>query len=186
MVDGQGNNFKTNLVVPTIFEEKSGKTFKYVSCGKDHVAAITEDGKIISMGNPSHGKLGFKLPEEDRTKNGYSPTAINNRSLIGEVDLEDIKQVSCGFRHTAAINSKGDLYTWGEGKHGQLGQSSFDNTDVPKKLDLTIKVEKVECGASHTIILDDKGKLFAFGNNRYGQLGITGLDNVVLNHPAGI
>ena len=91
MVDGQGHNFKTNLVVPTIFEENTGKTFKFVSCGKDHVAAITDEGKLISMGNPSHGKLGFKLAEVDAGVNGYRPTSISNRSLIGTVELDDVK-----------------------------------------------------------------------------------------------
>jgi alpha-tubulin suppressor-like RCC1 family protein len=78
------------------------------------------------------------------------------------------------------------LYTWGEGRNGQLGHSDFKDALEPKKLDLTVKVEKVLCGANFTMILDDKGKLFAFGDNRYGQLGITGLDNIVLPHPAGI
>ena len=91
MVDGQGHTFKTNLVVPTVFEEASGKTFKQVSCGKDHVAAVTDDGKVITMGNSSHGKLGFKLPERDRTKDGYQPSTISSKSLVGTVELDDIK-----------------------------------------------------------------------------------------------
>ena len=39
---------------------------------------------------------------------------------------------------------------------------------IPKKLDLTINVEKVECGGNFTIIIDDKGRLYSFGDNRYG------------------
>lgn len=94
--------------------------------------------------------------------------------------------MSCGFRHTACVTEDGSLYTWGAGSNGQLGHSDLMDVPEPKKLDLTVKVEKVLCGANFTVILDDKGKLYAFGDNRYGQLGITGLDNVVLAHPAGI
>jgi hypothetical protein len=43
------------------------------------------------MGNYSHGKLGFKLPEVDKTKNGYNPSTISSHSLIGTVDLDDVK-----------------------------------------------------------------------------------------------
>jgi alpha-tubulin suppressor-like RCC1 family protein len=57
---------------------------------------------------------------------------------------------------------------------------------IPKKLDLSIKVEKVLCGGNFTIIMDEKNRLYSFGDNRYGQLGITGLNNIVLEHPAGI
>ena len=78
------------------------------------------------------------------------------------------------------------MYTWGEGRNGQLGHSDTKDLLEPKKLDLSVKVVKVECGATFTMILDDTGKLYAFGDNRYGQLGITGLDNILLTHPAGI
>lgn len=43
-----------------VFEDPSGKKFKYVSCGKDHIAAITVDGELLMMGNNEHGKLGFE------------------------------------------------------------------------------------------------------------------------------
>ena len=52
---------------------------------------------------------------------------------------------------------------------------------IPKKLNISIKVEKVLCGGNFTII-----RLYSFGDNRYGQLGITGLNNIVLEHPAAI
>lgn len=35
----------TNLVLPTMIEAQ-GVTFKHVACGKTHVAAVTENGKV--------------------------------------------------------------------------------------------------------------------------------------------
>lgn len=63
--------------------------------------------------------------------------------------------MACGFKHTAAVTEDGALYTWGEGRNGQLGHSDFKDYAVPTRLDLTVKVEKVLCGANHTVFMDD-------------------------------
>jgi len=44
---------------------------------------------------------------------------------MDKVDIKDVKQVSCGFRHTACVTDDGKLYTWGEGKQGQLGHGDL-------------------------------------------------------------
>ena len=33
-----------------------------------------------------------------------------------------VRHVACGNRHSAAVTIEGDLYTWGEGDHGRLGE----------------------------------------------------------------
>lgn len=36
--------------------------------------------------------------------------------------LQVVRHVACGNRHSAAVTIEGDLYTWGEGDHGRLGE----------------------------------------------------------------
>lgn len=88
LCDGNGHSPKANLTSPTLFEEKNGSLFKQISCGKDHVAAVTTDGKLLTFGNPNHGKLGHKIEEVEEKPSGgfwgggssktYQPTSISD------------------------------------------------------------------------------------------------------------
>lgn len=57
MLDAQGNPYKDNLKLPTLFATED-LVFNSVSVGKEHIAAITKDGKLFTMGTEDHGKLG--------------------------------------------------------------------------------------------------------------------------------
>lgn len=142
--------------------------------------AVTTDGRLLVMGNSDHGKLGLADIEQQKSDDGrvagtYRPMAANQKSQKGFVEIKDdddklvkIKQVACGFKHSAAITEDGELYMWGEGRHGQLGFNDMEDYKEPEKLDLTVKVEKVLCGANHTIFMDSEKRLYAMGDNRYG------------------
>ena len=58
-----------------------------------------------------HGKLGHG-----------NNTTQKVPKLISGLNDKVIKQVSCGNRHSAAVTSDNQLYTWGEGEYGRLGK----------------------------------------------------------------
>lgn len=102
---------------------------KHVSCGEEHTALLTPDGKLFLMGSNACGQLGLKVKrssnsiesfstdEDGRGSNKYFepiPVELPDPSLI-------IVKVACGEQHTLALTKQGLVYSWGEARYGALG-----------------------------------------------------------------
>lgn len=98
--------------------------------------------------------------------------------------LRPVRQVSCGYRHTALI-TKGDncLYTFGYGECGRLGHGSELSVSVPKVVEAAyfggVGAAQVSCGREHTMVVTLEGNLYGFGWAEAGRLG-TGDSGAVL------
>jgi len=86
-----------------------------------------------------------------------------------------VRQISCGALHTAIVTDSGAVYTWGDGRGGQLGLSSESFTIQPTPVLVealaSTFITQVSCGRSHTLALSDKGHLYSWGNSKFGQTG---------------
>jgi len=83
--------------------------------------------------------------------------------------LRDVKTVSAGYMHTAAIKEDGTLWVWGFNDSGQLGLSTPVIATVP--IQIEGKWKAVSAGWDHTAAIKTDGTLWAWGNNWFGQLG---------------
>ncbi|XP_007433694.1 RCC1 domain-containing protein 1, partial [Python bivittatus] len=85
---------------------------------------------------------------------GGGPAAfISVQAFPALLDLPqeaEVRRVSCGSRHTAAVTRTGHLYTWGWGKYGQLGHQDTATSDQPRRVcyfvDRNLSVQDVVCG----------------------------------------
>ncbi|XP_046466218.1 secretion regulating guanine nucleotide exchange factor isoform X1 [Neodiprion pinetum] len=137
-----------------------------IAMGLRHSALVTTSGNVLVAGYGSKCQLG--IIDESNKSLKATDTFTQVPGLTG------IKSVACGQHHTIALSKNGDLYAWGDNKHGQLG---FD-PKIYARLETPLKLENVNVGPdgkiftgwTHTAVLHD-GKVFAWGRNTYGQLG---------------
>ena len=82
--------------------------------------------------------------------------------------------ISAGKKHSAAVTSDGQCFTWGDNELGQLGVSYVENyTCTPQPVsEIEKRVLKVACGYTQTLFITEDHELMACGNNDQGQLGV--------------
>lgn len=157
----------------------------YISCGLWHTAAVTSAGQLFTFGDGSFGALGHgdlsstSIPREVETLRGLRTT-----------------KVACSVWHTAAVvelknelsspetsgnSSAGQLFTWGDGDKGQLGQDDKKPRLVPVCVTALVdkKICQVACGHTLTIALTTSGQVYTMGSTAYGQLGDPSADGKV-------
>ena len=133
-----GNADTTNISTPvTTFA--GGTNWKQISAGIIHTAAIKTDGTLWTWGSGSSGRLGNASTQDTSTP---ITTFAGGSSW---------KQVSSGYRNTAAIKTDGTLWTWGRGDFGQLGNANTTNRSTPvTTFSGGTNWKQVSCGNVHT------------------------------------
>uniref|UniRef100_A0A2K6KFN3 HECT and RLD domain containing E3 ubiquitin protein ligase 5 n=1 Tax=Rhinopithecus bieti TaxID=61621 RepID=A0A2K6KFN3_RHIBE len=168
---GVGRKFPSTTT-PQIVEHLAGVPLAQISAGEAHSMALTMSGNIYSWGKNEFGQLGL-----GHTESKDSP------SLIEALDNQKVEFLACGGSHSALLTQDGLLFTFGAGKHGQLGHNSTQNELRPCLVAELVgnKVTQIACGRWHTLAyVSDLGKVFSFGSGKDGQLGNGGtLDQLI-------
>ncbi len=133
-----------------------------VAAGNDHSLAIGSDGKIYAWGHNSFGQLGNGTTTDSHVPIAISlPAGVSARAIAAE-----------GFS-SMALGSDGNVYTWGDGANGALGNGGTANQNTPVKVSLPAGVTATAIAAERhsAMAIGSNGVLYAWGVNTDGELG---------------
>mmetsp|Transcript_45942 Transcript_45942/g.121912 ORF Transcript_45942/g.121912 Transcript_45942/m.121912 type:complete len:519 (-) Transcript_45942:59-1615(-) len=162
---GQGPDVRQTA--PLLLRMTSEVRIRTVAAGARHSVLISDEGKIFTMGDNTHGQLGFP---KTRCRIMAEPEPIE-----GQLGQACVQLVSAGDDHTLATTEDGKLYAWGSNANGQLGLGRLDDQDTPQAVEVltSLGVTSMACGARHSLVVARRGKqVWSFGSNVQGQLGV--------------
>ena len=133
-----------------------------------HTISLRVDGKVFTWGDNTYGQLG----------NG---TTVSSDEPV-EVTFPEgtiITKITAGENHNVALDSNGNVWTWGRNNNYQIGHSGGDQY-TPYKVTGLPKVIRVAAGNNNTMVITENNELYAWGLNAYGDLGLGTYTNKVL------
>ncbi|PKA56532.1 Ultraviolet-B receptor UVR8 [Apostasia shenzhenica] len=149
-----------DVLLPKLLESTQMLDVRSISCGEKHAALVTKQGEVFCWGEGNGGKLGHKINLD-----------VTYPMVIETLKGSYVQSVACGSRHTYAVSSSGELFTWGESSiHKGDSRSHWIPHRILNHLG-GIQVSKVACGEWHTAIVSFCGKLFTYGEGTFGALG---------------
>lgn len=139
-----------------------------ISVGDDYTVIIDNNQNIWSWGGNINGQLG-----DGSEENRLVPTKIRLDQNI------KFKSIAASRFHTVALDNDGNVWNWGYGFYGQLGDGKDAlsginiHSYVPKKVffnNQNLKFQAIAAGDDHTVALDVDGNIWGWGRNNAGQL----------------
>ena len=109
-------------------------------------------------------------------KNGFPAVPARPATPANPMTLKTVTKVSVGTTHVCAVAS-GAAYCWGDNGYGQLGNSSYTDSDEPVAVTTASTpldgktIVDISAGNGFTCAVTSDGKVACWGYNSNGQLG---------------
>jgi len=130
-----------------------------LASGFDTAYALLGNGTVWAWGDNSVGQLG------SGTHEASSDTPLRVKGL------DQVVAIAAGSETGYALGREGNVWAWGYGAYGQLGDASAANSDVPVRVRKVSHVMEIAGGGDMAYALGRDGNLWAWGYGGYGQLG---------------
>jgi alpha-tubulin suppressor-like RCC1 family protein len=133
-----------------------------VAAGGSHTLVCTADGQLYAFGKGGCGQLGH----------GGQADELMPRLVVG-LEGKQMVGLAAGLVHSVVCTAEGQLYTFGYGKHGQLGHGGEKTELMPRHVVgmQGRQIVGLAAGSHHTMLCTTEGHLYTFGKGLRGQLG---------------
>ena len=141
-----------------------------VETNSNHTVTLKTNGTVWTFGNNTYGQLGIgTLNNEDEPHQ----VIFGNGTSSGETESPSIKikQIAIGEFHSAALDTDGNVWTWGRNNYYQLGTQGGEYSVSPVKVTGIPKVTRIASGNNSIMAITENNKLVVWGQNAYGELG---------------
>ena len=124
----------------------------------------TKNGKIYCFGLNRWGQCGIN--------NTNNKSHIYKPNLIVIPKQQKFKAFDVGLQHVVAVTEEGQIFAWGKGNRGQLGDGQADSSPTPVQVKFkgnkgihlkNIIITEVSTGFNHSVALTNDGQVFIWG-----------------------
>ena len=131
---------------PKIIEALRGVRVVAIAAGDCHNMVLTDEGVVLSFSPGLYGRLGH-ADEEDQLR----PKAIE--ALRGK----RVVAMAAGGGHSLVLTDRGDVFSFGYGREGQLGHGDRADQLEPKRIEALrgVRVVAIAAGERHSMVLTD-------------------------------
>lgn len=141
-----------------------------VSAGQYYTLYLKSDGTVWATGQNNYGQLGDRSNTEK-----LIPVQVAGENGVGY--LENIVGIAAGYNTSWALDTNGNVWSWGYNSHGNLGDNTTTHRNTPKKVMNSNKIGymsdviQIAAGEYHLLMLKADSTVWSLGLNNYGQLG---------------
>ncbi|XP_076980361.1 RCC1 domain-containing protein 1 [Tamandua tetradactyla] len=84
------------------------------------------------------------------------------------------RRLELGAEHALLLDAAGQVFSWGGGRHGQLGHGTLEAEPEPRLLEALqgLPVAEVAAGGWHSVCVSEAGDVYSWGWNEAGQLAL--------------
>jgi alpha-tubulin suppressor-like RCC1 family protein len=150
-----------------------------VACGRQHSAILSVQGYLLTFGGGKYGRLGHgpSAIRENNWDQGVSKSVVYQPRVVKHGPRRTpliVHQVACGDFHTVALDTRGDVYTFGKNADGQCGHGTPHNYVSPRAVESLrgCNTVAVAAGGDVSMALLEDGAVYTWGSSEGGSLGV--------------
>ena len=153
-------------------DSDSGTSGTNLATAYSHNCAIQKNQTLRCWGSNGRGQLGNQLYDY----NAYSTPLydVDLPQFVVPIAVSAAEGYTCTIVETPNIYMPNEVYCWGSGDNGKLGNGNLSDSDVPGEkvaIPADANAISISSGNSHSCLVSDDGDAYCWGSNNHGQLG---------------